>query len=169
MKSLPPALRFLLIFVVLYLVLNGLYALWIAGWYPQADPATRWVGQQTAACLRWGGYHLELVPVSDKPLIGFVNNNDTVINLFEGCNGINVMIVFISFVIAFGGPVRKMIPFILGGLLLIHGLNLVRVGFLFWLAETDSTWFYYFHKYLFTAFLYAFVFVAWWIWIRWHD
>lgn len=169
MKSLPPALRFLLIFVVLYLVLNGLYGWWIESWYPVADPATALVGRHVAACLGWWNYAVELTPVSQAPLISFMLDHKIIINLFEGCNSINVMIVFVSFVIAFSGPVRKMIPFIVGGLVIIYLLNLVRVGLLFWLAETESTWFYYFHKYLFTAFLYLFVVVGWWLWIKWNE
>lgn len=166
----PPAIRFLIWFVALYLILNMIYGLWVEAWNPQADPATGWVGRQTAWCLNQIGYEVSLQPLADRPLIAFMSAGAVVINLFEGCNGINVMIVFVSFLLAYGGRPQRLIPFTLVGLLLIHILNLARVGLLFWLAETESTWFYYFHKYLFTGFLFAFVFLGWWIWIKWgHE
>ncbi len=164
--KLPPAIRFLVVFVALYLVLNLIYGLWIESWNPQADPATAWVGKQTAWVLRQVGYSIELSPLDTKPLIAFKTDGDTVINLFEGCNGINVMIVFVSFLIAYGGSGKPLTIFISIGLLAIHVFNICRVALLYWLAETESTWFYYFHKYLFTGFLYAMVFLAWWIWIK---
>jgi exosortase family protein XrtF len=93
------------------------------------------------------------------------NDGLVVINVYEGCNGINVIIVFVAFLVAFGGPPKSLVLFGIGGIVLIHLFNLARIAFLFFLALSNSRSFYYYHKYLFTATLYGVVFLLWAVWV----
>jgi exosortase/archaeosortase family protein len=52
------------------------------------------------------------------------------------------------------------------GLVLIYAANLARVTGLFFIAEYWQEYFYYVHKYAFTAFIYLIVFILWWWWIE---
>jgi hypothetical protein len=40
----------------------------------------------------------------------------------------------------------------------------MRINLLFWVAKNYATYFYYVHKYIFTAALYVIVLLLWWVW-----
>lgn len=160
-----PALRFLGTFVGLYLVMNLLYGVWITT-YDTADPATVLVTRQSSMLLNWLGEETHTQPKVNKPTISILKDSHIVINVFEGCNGINVAIVFVAFIMAFGGNQKKMLWFIPLGLAVIHVANLLRVSGLFLMAEYFRNYFYYVHKYAFTASIYLIVFFLWWWWIE---
>lgn len=164
-KDFKPALRFLAIFVGLYLTLNLLYGLWITS-YDKADPITTWVTNQSSVLLNWIGENTYTKPKLNTPTISILKGSRRVVNVFEGCNGINVAIVFLAFIAAFGGDRKKMLWFIPLGLLIIHLANLLRVSGLYLVAEYFQRYFYYIHKYVFTASIYLIVFVLWWLWIE---
>ncbi|MCB0494203.1 MAG: exosortase family protein XrtF [Cyclobacteriaceae bacterium] len=160
-----PALRFLLIFLSVYFVLNLLYGIWIEALGTRPDVVTHWVSSQSAAIVRTLGWEAQAVPNPDGPTIRMVSGDRVILNVFEGCNGLNVIIVFLAFVLAFGGSFKKMLWFIPLGVLVIHSFNLFRILLLYFLASNNSTYFYYFHKYFFTAVIYLAVFFLWWLWI----
>jgi exosortase family protein XrtF len=89
-----------------------------------------------------------------------------ILRVYEGCNGINVMIVFVAFLFAFQGLSRRGSVFILIGLMIIHLANLLRIVLLFWVAKEYQIYFYYVHKYIFTAILYVIVLLLWWVWVK---
>lgn len=166
MKELKPAFRFLAIFVGLYLGLNILYGLWISSYDLMVDPATAAVTRQSSLLLNVCGEETSTQPKESAPAISIINPSGIVINVFEGCNGINVMIVFVAFLFAFGGQRKKIIWFLPVGIIIIYLANLIRVMTLYYVAEYWATYFYYIHKYVLTAFLYLLVFVLWWFWIE---
>lgn len=166
LKEFKPALRFVGVFVGLYLALNLLYGFWITAYDEVADPATQWVTRQSAGWLKLAGEDVQIKPKVGKPTVSICRGDDVVVNVFEGCNGINVMVVFVSFIVAFGGAIKKMLWFIPAGLLIIHGVNLLRVGGLYLVAAHFEAYFYYIHKYAFTASIYVIVAVLWWWWIE---
>jgi exosortase family protein XrtF len=166
MKELRPAFRFLAIFVGLYLCLNILYGLWISSCNPQVDPVTAIVTKRSSTLLNLLGEETNTQPKESSPSVSILNPSGVVINVFEGCNGINVMIVFVSFLFAFGGKRKKIIWFLPMGIIIIYLANLIRVMTLYYVAEYWAAYFYYLHKYVLTAFLYLLVFVLWWFWIE---
>jgi exosortase family protein XrtF len=166
MNELKPAFRFLAIFVGLYFGLNVLYGLWIYSYGSRVDPATTAVTRQTSMVVNLMGEQTSTAPELSSPSISILNPSGVAINVFEGCNGVNVMIVFVSFLFAFGGEKKKIIWFLALGLIIIYIANILRVVTLYYVAENWITYFYYMHKYVLTAFLYALVFLLWWIWIE---
>ena len=164
-REFKPALKFLGIFVGVYLALNLFYGWWIST-YDRADPATVWVTNQSSMVLNWLGEDTYAKPKVNSPTISIFNGSRIVVNVFEGCNGINVAIVFVAFMVAFNGNWKKMLWFIPLGLLIIHIANLARVSGLYLVAEYFQQYFYYVHKYAFTASIYLIVFVLWWWWIE---
>jgi exosortase family protein XrtF len=86
--------------------------------------------------------------------------------VYEGCNGLNVMIIFVAFLVAFGPIGRTLAWFIPLGLFIIHLVNLARIGLLFWVSLYMPKYMYFTHKYFFTAILYVVVFVLWIWWVR---
>src|SRR5690606_28966990 len=124
------------------------------------------VTAQSSLVLNTAGYETTSAAIDGYPMVGIFEGDRAIVNVFEGCNGVNVMIVFLGFLIAFGGPLRSFVFFIPAGLVIIHACNLLRISLLFDLAVKNSTQFYYFHKYFFTASLYLIVFGLWAYWIR---
>lgn len=165
LKEFKPTLRFLLIFLSVYFVLNLLYGLWIESLGTRPDFATHWVSAQSANLMSALGYDAMAEQNPDGPTIRMLSGDRVILNVFEGCNGLNVVIVFMAFILAFGGPVRKMSWFIPLGILAIHLCNLGRIMLLYFLSYSSSNYFHYFHKYLFTAVIYGAVFFLWWLWI----
>lgn len=160
------ALRFLAIFVGLYLLLNTFYGFWIQHHYPLVDPFTISIAKQVAALLNLFGQEFSAIAEIESANVALWLNNQVVVYVFEGCNGINVMIVYLSFLVAYKGSTRQFLLFCFGGLTLIYLLNLVRVGLLAEVALFYPEQLYFFHKYLFTGFIYSVVFVLWYYWVK---
>ena len=152
LKENKPALLFLLTFVGLYLALNTLYGFYVTSFLPQPDPITIFVSKQVAGCLSVADPSISCSVIQGSRYVPIRNVERTVISVFEGCNGINVMIVFASFLIAFGGKARQILVFLLMGCLILHLVNLLRLTLLYLTAIHRPLFFYYFHKYFFTAY-----------------
>ena len=164
-KEFYPSILFLVKFVGLYLVLNLLYGVYVNSYAPQPDPATIWVSNQTGALLGLLGYDTSTSIYAEDPSVWLNDGQTAVISVYEGCNGLNVMVIFVSFLLAFGKPRKELLWFIPLGLLIIHLMNLFRVGLLFNVSLSFPDFMYFFHKYFFTAILYVVVFILWWYWV----
>jgi exosortase family protein XrtF len=166
MKEQKAILFFLLRFIGLYLVLNTAYGFWITRYEPLADPITKIVTHQTAALVSLTEEDIEVRDSLKNAYVPIYQNGKAVISVFEGCNSLNVMFVFLSFVIAFTGTWKNTLLFCLAGIVLIYIFNLGRVGSLFYIAKYYPDNLYFFHKYLFTGVIYALVFFLWYIWMK---
>lgn len=161
-----PALFFLLIFVGFYLTLNTLYGFYIDSFYPVADPVTQRIAGQVVSLLSLFYDGLTLYSLEEMPYVAIGKEDGPVINLFEGCNGINVFIVYASFLVAFRGRLLRYMAFLIFGILILYIANLLRVALLFEVALRYPEKLYFFHKYLFTGLIYLAVFVIWYFWIN---
>ena len=75
------------------------------------------------------------------------------------------MIVFVAFLVAFGGQRKKLSWFLPAGMVIIHLSNIARIALLYFVAVGYQHYFYYVHKYVFTAAIYVIVFLLWVIWV----
>jgi exosortase family protein XrtF len=166
LREFKPAIFFLLKFLGIYLTGNLLYGLYITHYEPQGDPITQWVTWQTSVLLKITGHETQLLDGINKPTTSLIYNRHEIVSVYEGCNGVNVVIIFVAFVFAFGPYIKKMTAFILAGVFIIHICNLLRIAGLFLISIYAPNFLYFTHKYLFTAFLYAIVFILWLWWIR---
>ncbi len=164
-KEFKPTIFFLLKFLGLYIVLNLLYGWYVTAWYPQPDPATQWVTSQSGMILDVFGYSTSTHNHPSKPTTYIAWNGRGIVSVYEGCNGLNVWIVFLTFLVAFGPYKKALIWFVPLGLLVIHISNLARIVLLFIVSIHMPNFLYFTHKYLFTAFIYLFVFLLWIWWV----
>jgi exosortase family protein XrtF len=162
-----PAIKFLGIFLSTYLFGNLIYGFYIESNYPLADHVTQMVSRQSSWLINLTaiGQDTRSILSEIDPVLLMMENGKTILRVYEGCNGINVMIVFVAFLFAFDGISRHGIKFILVGILIIHAANLCRIILLFWVAKEHQSYFYYVHKYFFTAALYLIVMALWWVWV----
>ena len=82
------------------------------------------------------------------------------------CNGVELMALFSGFVLIFKGSWKNKIWYIPSGILIIHGLNILRVLALAIIAKLAPEMLDFNHKYTFTLILYLFVFLGWVLWVK---
>lgn len=165
-KEFKPTILFLVKFIGMYVVANLLYGLYVTAYSPNPDPATRMVSQHTASALQVLGWPAITQDDIAKPTTQLICEGESVLAIYEGCNGINVMIIFVAFLIAFGPVNRTLLWFVPVGLVILHAMNLLRIGLLFWVSLYMPKYMYFTHKYFFTAILFVVVFVLWIWWVK---
>jgi exosortase family protein XrtF len=164
LKEYKDSLLFLAKYVAFYIALNTLYALFVEHYSPNADPITILVTQHSAAILHMFDDGVAHKVISRESHVPVTKGGETVIEVFEGCNGINVIIVFLAFIIAFQGNFKLFVQFLFGGILLIYIINLLRIIALYCVALKFPDALYFFHKFFFTGIIYLIVFGLWYLW-----
>jgi len=165
-KEFKPTIFFLVRFLGFYIAGNLLYGLYITSYEPKPDPVTQWVTHQSSWVLTQMGWSTETVHHRMRPTTSVLYQSKAIVSVYEGCNGLNVMIIFSAFLVALG-PIKKTLYWFLpAGLMIIHISNLLRIVFLFWVTLYLPDFLYFTHKYLFTAFIYLIVFVMWFVWVK---
>ena len=161
--------KFILTFLLVYFVLSFTYKLYLdysggSKYYP--DYITNLVAKQSKSLVEIFGYETEVVKHLKEPSMKFIINNKYVGRVVEGCNSTSVIILFISFIIAFAGRFKTTFLFILSGSVLIYAVNLIRIAILSvglyhypWRKEI-------LHTVIFPLIIYGMVFLLWMIWVN---
>ena len=164
-KEFKPTILFLVKFIGFYLLTNFLYGLYVESYAPLADPVTHWVTNQTSSFLNVLGQNTGTSAEEGGKNVLIMSGEQEILAVYEGCNGINVFIVFMAFVVSFGNPGKKALWFVPLGILIIHLSNLARIVLLYFVHEHLPGLMYFTHKYLFTSVIYLMVFILWYVWI----
>lgn len=165
-KEFKPTIIFLLKFLGLYLAGNILYGLYITSFEPRPDPVTHSITVQTGIVLNTCGFRVDVEDHTNRPTTDITFFGKRKLAVYEGCNGLNTMIIFVSFLLAFGPVSRPLLWFMPLGLLVIHFANLCRITLLFLVSEFMPRAMYFTHKYFFTAILYVVIFALWFWWVK---
>jgi exosortase family protein XrtF len=165
-KEYKPAIFFLLRFLGIYVAGNILYGLWIVSYGNLADPVTQLVTANSAWLLKTIGFNATTLSSNVYPIVSLQLDNQTVVNVYEGCNAINVSILFVAFLFAYKGTVKRTLIFSVLGLMAIYLFNLLRVAGLFLVAKYFPDQLYLMHKFIFTGIIYAFIFALWFLWVK---
>jgi exosortase family protein XrtF len=130
------------------------------------DSITRMVGKNTAQVLQLFNDGSAIEENTMHPYMKLFYSQKYVARIVEGCNAISVIILFISFVVAFSGKLKTTLLFIFGGSLLIYMLNVLRIAALsaliFYFPKQEP----FLHGVLFPLYIYGVVFILWLIWVR---
>lgn len=156
-------------FLFSYLLLTFVYQSYLNQFDVQkseTDGFTALVAKQTEEVLLFFNCNTKTTPMLQEPGIRLYYNDRPIARIIEGCNALSVIILFISFVIAFSGKLKPTILFILGGSLLIHILNVFRIAalcvLLYYYREHEHI----LHGVIFPLFIYGVVFLLWIIWVN---
>ncbi len=166
LKDFKPVVFFLLRFLAIYLVGNLSYGLFVTYFEPGVDPITYNVTKQISWVLNVFGNETFVTTDPNKHVADLKTPVQTALSIYEGCNGVNVWIIFAAFLFAMGPVNKKIFYFLLWGTIAIHISNLLRIGLLFFVSFYLPNFWYFTHKYLFTAFIYLIVFALWIMWVR---
>ncbi|MDI6031938.1 exosortase family protein XrtF [Flavobacterium sp. LB2P84] len=162
-----PFLLFLATFFLTYIVLTFLYQRYLNGFEGnKIDSITRMVSENTEQVLQLFNNGSSIEESAAHPYMKLFYNQKYVARIVEGCNAISVIILFISFVVAFSGKLKTTLFFIFGGSLLIYVLNVLRIAALsaliFYFPKQEP----FLHGVLFPLYIYGVVFILWLIWVR---
>jgi exosortase family protein XrtF len=130
------------------------------------DAITKKVGQHTEQVLQL--FDANAVVQENKPddYLKIFYHQKYVAKIIEGCNAISVIILFISFVVAFSGKLKTTMLFIFGGSILIYILNVFRIAVLCFLMYHFPEQQFILHGVIFPLFIYGVVFILWVIWVN---
>lgn len=161
--------KFILTFLTVYVVLTMSYKLYLdfsdgSKYYP--DYLTNLVAKQSESLIRALGYDAMIVPHPNEPSMKLLVNSKFVARVVEGCNSISVIILFISFILAFAGKFKTTVIYILAGSVLIYVVNLIRIAILSiglynypWREDV-------LHTVIFPMVIYGLVFLLWMFWVN---
>lgn len=162
-------IRFILTFLLVYISFSLLYKFYLqysvnTRFYP--DYMTHLVAEQTKVLLNCLGYHAEVLPHPNEPSQKLMINGKYLARVIEGCNSISVIILFISFVIAFSGKLKYTFIYALAGSVLIYTVNLFRIvvltiGLYHYPWRRDIL-----HTVIFPGIIYGMVCLLWIIWVN---
>lgn len=164
-----PVIKFLLLFLGTYALLSALYLGYISwskggSYYP--DFITYLVSVQTEAVLAALGYEPSLQLDPQLPMMRVLLHGTYVGNINEGCNALSIIVLFVSFIVAFAQKFKKTALFILGGLALIYATNIIRIVILsvalYKYPESSE----FLHDIVFPGIIYGMVFILWLFWVR---
>lgn len=164
--------RFLLFlgkFFLTYLLLTYLYESYLGQFNSEKfeiDSFTQVVAKQAKDVLLVFGQHVSIVLNPNESAINFVFNKKYIVRIIEGCNGLSVIILFISFIIAFSGNLKTTFLYIIGGSILIHVFNVLRISLLCFLIYNFPECQTLLHSVVFPLFIYGVVFLLWIIWVN---
>lgn len=162
-------LLFLAKFFVTYLVLSILYAQYLNQFdaqHNQVDGFTTSVANQTQKILSLFDANAHTESNDKEPSVKLIYNQKWVSRVIEGCNALSVMILFVSFIIAFTGKWKTTLLFILSGLLIIHVFNVLRIALLSMAVYHFPQHQDFLHSVVFPLFIYGVVFILWIIWVN---
>ncbi|TRX38798.1 exosortase family protein XrtF [Flavobacterium sp. ZT3R18] len=162
-----PFLLFLGTFFFTYILLTFLYHFFLDSYERgNVDAITRLVAQNADAVLSGFDKTVFIKEDSKEPFFTLYFHQKGLVRIVEGCNGISLIILFISFVVAFSGNLKNTLLFIFGGSLLIYVLNVLRIAILSVLIYCFPSQLHLLHAVLFPLIIYSVVFMLWIVWIN---
>ena len=130
------------------------------------DPFTSFITEKVAYLMSFTLPEVSVSYSQDAPFAEILYYGVPVISMIEGCNAISVKILFISFLLAFTGPIGRYLWFIPMGLLVMFISNLIRIYILALVILYYPNLSNIAHDYFFPGVIYGTVFILWVFWVR---
>lgn len=130
------------------------------------DYITHLVAIQSKDLIDVAGYNAQVLPHSEEPSMKLIINGKYLARVIEGCNSVSVIILFVSFIVAFSGSLKTTLMYILSGSVLIYTVNLLRIvilsiGLYHYPWRRDIL-----HTVIFPGIIYGMVFLLWVFWVN---
>ena len=162
---------FLIKFFGTYFLLFAIYATYLNSSQIKDDgfkcsSLTTQVANQTVSLLNTFGYNVTNIQHEKEMSVKLLVGDMYVARVIEGCNSMSIIILFIAFIIAFAGPRKATIAYILIGSLIIYGINILRIAFLTMMLYKFPNEQMVLHNLVFPAIIYGTTFLLWVIWVQ---
>ena len=162
-----PFLIFISTFFGAYILLTVLYKLYLNSFEANdVDGITNIVGHNVNQLMNLFNCDIRVLKSISDPYFEVWYNKKYILKIVEGCNAVSVIILFVSFVIAFSGKIKTTLLFIFSGIVFIYILNIIRIALLtvllFHFPEEEHV----LHGVVFPLIIYGAVFLLWVIWVN---
>lgn len=152
-----------------YVILTAIYQFYLNSFDNatfEVDSITERISVQVDKTIDFFQYDSHIEPHPKQNSIMLFVEKKFVARIVEGCNAISVIILFIAFVIAFKGDLKKTVLFVLAGSILIHLLNVVRIALIAIALYHYPQHEHLLHGVIFPLIIYGIVFLLWVIWVN---
>lgn len=168
MKEFKPLLLFLARFLGTYLILSFLYKLYLDQYIPHniPDPFTVFTSDVSAIGLNKCGFFSFSNVAIHQPWMRLVVDGRLASIVNEGCNAISILIIFVSFIVAFYTNFKQTFLFIVAGLAALFVMNISRIMLLNYIFRYHHEYGKMAHDYLFPALIYGSIVILWIVWIK---
>jgi len=129
-------------------------------------PITKTVANRSKEVLNFIGYKTEIEQHSKEVSMKLIINDTYVARVIEGCNAISIMILFISFIVAFANKFSITLLYIVVGSLIIYFTNILRISIIAIALYKYPSYENLLHNIIFPSIIYGITFLLWFIWVR---
>lgn len=163
-------LKFIFIFLGSYFLFSSLYN-WFLLIYdtenPVPDPLTQLVARQSGSVMQGIGYEdVEVVMHYTGLSMKLMVDDYFLAGIVEGCNSASIIILFVSFILAFFGKTTSTLLYIFAGSVIIYAINILRIVILAVSIIEYPDYSDFMHTVFFPLAIYGTVFILWLIWVR---
>ena len=140
---------------------------------------TRFIGNSTARVLNMlpgapdqytTRQAIDTVVLDDRfvssPATDIYRNKERTLRVADACNGLELMVLYIGFLLCFPASVARKWKFAIGGILLITVLNVIRCTALVLIFVHSRQYLDFSHHFLFTFIVYLLIFLLWFIFTK---
>ena len=165
---------FLAKFFATYFILFGIYSFYLSKTQKKGDvfscaPITQTVANHVDKIATMLGYNSFIQQSPNELSIQFMLDDYYTSRIIEGCNSISVIILFLSFIIAFAGSLKRTLLFGLFGAALIYVVNVLRIIALTILYHKFPEYQHILHDLVFPAVIYGLTFMLWVTWVKFFS
>ena len=123
------------------------------------NPYTSFVAQEAKVVLNLFGEHARV----DRQVL---SSSRFSVSIYNGCNGLEAILIFSSGVLAFPAPWRRKLVGLALGFVAIQIVNVIRVVSLFYIGVFIPAWFSASHVFVWQSLIILLGVVMWVIWVR---
>jgi exosortase family protein XrtF len=159
--------------LILFIVWKAAYLLFLLPHRTLDEPLTRWVGISTTRFLNVisqghpfsvkeadANLELEGGTIMGRAMDIYRYDRQT-LRVADACNGLELLVLYAGFIIAFPARLKRKFGFIAAGWLLIYLLNVLRCAVLVEIFLHYNAYLDFSHHFLFTFIVYGFIFALW--------
>tara|TARA_R110000868_G_scaffold3388_10_gene21924 strand:- start:493 stop:1083 length:591 start_codon:yes stop_codon:yes gene_type:complete len=104
--------------------------------------------------------------VAEGNVLAIYHNNNRVLYIANVCNGLELMVLYIGFIVCMPSALWRKILYIVIGAVLLDIINILRCVGLIYLREYFHVYFQFAHHYLFNAIVYTATILMWMVYAR---
>lgn len=168
MKHYLPFILFLAKFFGSYILLTIAYKYYLSQYdvsSNQVDGITQAVASQVERSSKLFNQDVTMIASSSEPAIRVLFNDRFVAKIIEGCNSISVILLFISFIIAFSTSWTRTVCYLIAGSFALYFSNIIRIDWFIWALYHYPEKQQLLHDVVFPLIIYGMVLLLWLAWI----
>ncbi len=132
-------------------------------------PITNFITASVVKCINFlspSTPAISWVDARDLERAYLVQNGHRVFGVFDVCNGIDLMFIYVGIIMLLPYPFKRKIIFSIAGVIAIILANIIRVCSLYFIYVYQRSAFDFSHHYLFSILMYVLIFYGWLLFIK---